>query len=74
MSRICQVFGRDFHRDFMKRHLDAWWLQRPAAVSCRDKRSSGGAGIDAPVQHQQQPRAGIEELMNWQSAGSAGEI
>src|SRR5713226_6677821 len=38
MSRICQVFGRDFYRDFMKRHLDAWWLQRPAAVSSRDKR------------------------------------
>src|SRR5882757_6638903 len=28
MSRIRQVFGRDFHRDFMKRQLDTWWLQR----------------------------------------------
>jgi hypothetical protein len=33
MWRIRQVFGRDFDPDFVKRQLDAWWLQRPCSRS-----------------------------------------
>jgi len=47
MSRIRQVFGRDFHRDFMKRQLDTWWLQRtcgglfpPTTKGRRDNRQA----------------------------------
>src|SRR5467141_2448502 len=33
MSRIRQVFGRELHRDFMKRHLDSGSLQGPVGGS-----------------------------------------
>src|SRR5258708_1431714 len=61
MSRIRQVFGRDFHRDFMKRQLDTWWLlhlwrdlpannegpegYRQAAFRLRNDRSVNSAAI-----------------------------
>jgi len=33
MSSFVKCFDGDFHWDFMKRQLEAWWLQRPVAVS-----------------------------------------
>src|ERR1700681_4147838 len=42
MSRIWQIFGRDFYRDFMERQLGAWWVQRPVAVSSRQERRTEG--------------------------------
>src|ERR1700674_1997092 len=42
MSRIWQIFGRDFYRDSIKRQLGACWVQRPVAVSSRQERRTEG--------------------------------